>query len=100
MGKYTEDVRYRRSSVVISYAIRTLSLVVFIFLWKEAVDWNLLWPLQFGNLPKPFDVITEWISYFRQLHYYKDIGVSTLRVTTGIVLGLVTCSAAWTLDWS
>jgi len=90
MEKFINAAPVRRHSVIRSYAIRILSLVIFVFLWYETVDSNVLWPLQFGNLPSPVDVFEAWLGYLTQTHYYKDIGISTIRVTTGIVLGLVT----------
>lgn len=90
MEKFINAVPVRRHILLRSYAVRIVSLIVFVFLWHEAVDSNLLWPLQFGNLPGPLDVFGEWLGYLTETGYFKDIGVSTFRVTAGIALGLVT----------
>lgn len=78
-----------RSKSVRSYTIRFLSILVFLLLWEWAVSFNIRWPLQFGNLPGPIDILTTWFSYLKQSHYYKDIMVSTARVLAGIALGFL-----------
>ncbi|WP_159884471.1 ABC transporter permease [Paenibacillus puerhi] len=74
----------------VSYPIRMISIFVMLLIWEWTVRANLRWPLQFGNLPGPSDIIVTWLSYLQQLHYFKDIAVSTARVLGGIILGFIT----------
>ncbi|WP_062489762.1 ABC transporter permease [Paenibacillus sp. 32O-W] len=71
-------------------AVRLLSVAAFVLLWHAAVQWNLQWPLQFGNLPKPLDVLSSWAVQLSTPSYYHDILISSRRVLTGIGLGLIT----------
>mgnify|MGYP001171395522 CR=1 FL=1 len=89
MAKFIKTaVPFRRPALLRHYAVRLTAIAAFVCLWHLAVRANLLWPLQFGNLPGPVDVFREWLASLSQSHYYRDIGVSTLRVTAGIALGL------------
>jgi NitT/TauT family transport system permease protein len=74
----------------VSFVIRVFSVIIFLFLWEWAVDKDIRWPLQFGNLPGPVDIVRTWGTYFLQRHYYQDILISVERVTAGILLGFVT----------
>ncbi|MFC0214452.1 ABC transporter permease [Paenibacillus chartarius] len=87
MEKLRKGIR-RRS--VASTLVRIASVIVFLLLWEAAVRANVRWPLQFGNLPGPIDIVSTWWSYLGRKQYYMDIGISTARVLTGIVLGFLT----------
>ncbi|KKI90489.1 ABC transporter permease [Bacillus sp. SA1-12] len=71
------------------YLVRSIAIVVLFLLWHILVIHNINWPLQFGNLPKPIEVLTSWYQTFFSASYYKDIMASTIRVLAGILLGLV-----------
>lgn len=79
-----------RQNKLLSYSIRTLSIAAFLLIWMWLVRANVKWPLQFGNLPDPADIIVTWLSYLTQAGYYKDILISTTRVLSGIALGFIT----------
>ncbi|WP_019637861.1 ABC transporter permease [Paenibacillus fonticola] len=79
-----------RPTKLLSYALRMFSVAGFLLVWMWLVRANLIWPLQFGNLPDPIDVIATWLSYLKQGSYYKNILVSTARVLSGIALGFFT----------
>jgi NitT/TauT family transport system permease protein len=85
-----ESLRKKRSvrrTKLAAYAVRTVSVAVFLLLWHWLVEANVNFPLQFGNLPKPGEVLAAWGLDLTRLQYYKDIGTSTLRVLSGIGLG-------------
>ncbi|MFP3126715.1 ABC transporter permease [Ectobacillus funiculus] len=71
------------------YLVRGLAVLAFLLGWHLLVVLNVNWPLQFGNLPKPIDVLTAWYQKLFTVAYYRDIVTSTLRVLAGIFLGLV-----------
>ncbi|WP_426454198.1 ABC transporter permease [Paenibacillus sp. S-38] len=73
-----------------SFALRILAVLGFLVLWHLAVQANVTWPLQLGNLPKPGEVLAAWTKNLGQSAYYEDVGVSCYRVLVGIALGLVT----------
>ncbi|MEW9672201.1 ABC transporter permease [Ammoniphilus sp. 3BR4] len=70
------------------YSIRLLSVAAFFILWQWAVAVNLMWPLQFGNLPTPLEVFASWSALLVQQEYYFHIGMSIWRVVLGIAIGL------------
>ncbi|MED4602182.1 ABC transporter permease [Paenibacillus validus] len=70
--------------------LRAVSVAAFVLLWKWAVDVNIHWPLQFGNLPDPIDILAEWYRNLFTPQYRQDIAISTSRVLTGIALGFTT----------
>lgn len=80
----------RRPRKLTSYSVRTLSIAVFLSAWMWLVRMNITWPLQFGNLPDPVDILATWLSYLKESSYYKDIFVSSARVLSGIVLAFIT----------
>ncbi|MEC2077394.1 ABC transporter permease [Metabacillus fastidiosus] len=71
------------------YIVRGFAVCLFLFLWHILVTANISWPLQFGNLPKPSNVLIAWYQNLFIPSYYKDIIFSFLRVFSGIVLGLI-----------
>ncbi|QYR21350.1 ABC transporter permease [Paenibacillus sp. sptzw28] len=71
-----------------AYAVRAASVLLFLLIWHLLVHYNVLYPLQFGNLPKPLEILEAWRIDLTQAQYYKDIWMSTARVATGILLGL------------
>lgn len=73
-----------------SYSVRGLSIAAFLLAWMWLVRMNITWPLQFGNLPDPMNILVTWVSYLKQSSYYKDIFISTARVLSGIALAFVT----------
>ena len=73
-----------------AYAVRAASVILFLLVWDLLVRYNVQAPLQFGNLPKPLEVLEAWRLDLLQAHYYNDILTSTIRVATGILLALVT----------
>ncbi|MGG3681930.1 ABC transporter permease [Aeribacillus composti] len=77
-------VNVRRTS------IKVISILIFLFIWYLVVHFNIQWPLQFGNLPKPTEIIITWLQKFGEIDYYINISVSLFRVLAGILLGLFT----------
>ncbi|XEC92669.1 ABC transporter permease [Paenibacillus tarimensis] len=71
------------------YMLRVASVVVFLVIWHILSVWNVQWPLQFGNLPSPLDVVRKWKEVALSESYYVNIVISLGRVTLGIVLGLI-----------
>lgn len=71
------------------YLIKILTVIGFVLLWQIAVNVNLMWPLQFGHLPAPTEVFRSWLHLLWQKEYYFHIGMSVLRVSIGILLGLL-----------
>ncbi|NMO98220.1 ABC transporter permease [Paenibacillus lemnae] len=63
-----------------------MSVLCFLIAWHVAVVTDVMWPLQFGNLPTPVAVLTEWVELFGQSTYYMDIMISSYRVLLGIIL--------------
>ncbi|MGG3574086.1 ABC transporter permease [Bacillus gobiensis] len=71
------------------YLVRSLAVIALLLVWHFLVIKNTNWPLQFGNLPQPIDVLTVWYQKLFEAAYYRDIAASTLRVLAGVVLGIV-----------
>ncbi|MBW7476044.1 ABC transporter permease [Paenibacillus oenotherae] len=71
-----------------AYAVRTASVLLFLLAWHVLVHYNIQYPLQFGNLPKPLDILGAWRVDLMKQQYYNDILASVFRVAAGILLGL------------
>ncbi|WP_199616687.1 ABC transporter permease [Paenibacillus alkalitolerans] len=71
------------------YTLRVGSVAAFLVLWHVLSAINFMWPLQFGNLPSPLEVLQKWKEVAVSGHYYVDMLYSLYRVTLGIVLGLI-----------
>ncbi|QYR24396.1 ABC transporter permease [Paenibacillus sp. sptzw28] len=72
-----------------SYMLRVGSVAVFLAVWHILSTLNVMWPLQFGNLPTPMEVLRKWQEVAMSTNYYVNIMYSVYRVSLGIVLGLV-----------
>lgn len=70
--------------------IKVISIVLFLIIWYLLVHFNIQWPLQFGNLPKPTEIIRTWFQKIGETDYFINILVSFYRVLAGILLGLFT----------
>lgn len=76
-----------RKGPLAAAAIRAASVLVFLLLWHALVLLNVMWPLQFGNLPHPAAIVSAWYVNLGAESYYTDIAVSAARVLSGIALG-------------
>ncbi|WP_332691792.1 ABC transporter permease [Halalkalibacter lacteus] len=75
------------------YTLRIVTILGFLIAWDLLVKINLMWPLQFGNMPSPISVLQTWSTLLTAQdggRYYNDILMSLTRVFIGISLGFLT----------
>ncbi|WP_246061227.1 ABC transporter permease [Paenibacillus oralis] len=77
------------TAAIKSVLIKIIAVLMLICFWHILVAANVMQPLQFGNLPGPIEVFTAWLNLLAEPYYYVDIIVSTIRVSAGILLGLI-----------
>jgi NitT/TauT family transport system permease protein len=70
-------------------ARRIIALSFFLLIWQLLVNNNLMYPLMFGNIPSPSDVVIAIGKELGNKVFYAHIVASLTRVFTGIFVAIV-----------
>lgn len=70
-------------------ARRIIALSFFLIVWQLLVNNNLMFPLMFGNIPSPIDVVAALGKELGNKVFYAHIIASLTRVFTGILVAFV-----------
>lgn len=67
---------------------KILSILIFLFVWQILVDFNVQFPLMFGNLPTPISVFKALFKLVQSGEYYTHILYSCFRILVGCLIAL------------
>lgn len=66
-----------------------LGILIFLVAWQLSIQFEVMWPLMFANLPSPIDVFNTFLSLCQDANYYNHILASLLRVLLGVFIALI-----------
>ncbi|WP_227765647.1 ABC transporter permease [Zhaonella formicivorans] len=64
-------------------------VAIFLATWQLLVSFNVMYPLMFGNLPSPVQVVTALLKLLQDQGFYYHIFSSFIRIALGSVAALV-----------
>lgn len=68
---------------------RLLAVSIFLLTWQMLVNTNMMFPLYFGNIPSPIDVLKAFVKELGNNVFYAHIVASLTRVFTGVLVAFI-----------